>query len=369
MSKFEQDTDTMQNGQKPDIAGSLVRVARESGRTPFSIAFDFLKLRRQRGKLKLSEYLLYELYDTKKWTDDARDSFISAYRHWPVVNACNDPHWWAVTENKWLSSVFLKQNGIPIPESKAIFDVGVQLYPDAPKLQNSDDLKSFLTECKDYPLFAKPIGGMWSAGAFRITGHTDTHVLVDGSEPVTFAELVEGTLAKTPYIVQSCLKPHSFFEGITDATATVRCLNLIHNGTFKGLHTVLKIPQKGNVADNFWRSGNVLCNLDPETGEIKSIVTSKGGRRIVHDALPDNARTLLGEHLPCWSELRALNEQVALLHAANRYGSTDIALTENGPVVIEVNNGCAFELIQMATGEGLLTGEMTQFFQDCGAKL
>ena len=44
-------------------------------------------------------------------------------------------------------------------------------------------------------------------------------------------------------------------------------------------------------------------------------------------------------------------------------------MTENGPVVIEVNNGCAFELIQMATGEGLLTGEMTQFFQDCGAKL
>tara|TARA_B110000908_G_C10187114_1_gene418529 strand:- start:179 stop:574 length:396 start_codon:yes stop_codon:yes gene_type:complete len=131
----------------------------------------------------------------------------------------------------------------------------------------------------------------------------------------------------------------------------------------------MKLPQQGNVADNFWRSGNVLCDLDIDTGEIRNIVTAQDGKRITHDALPDSARQLIGEKLPHWGALKELNEKVALLHSANRYGSTDIALTQDGPVVVEVNNGCAFELIQIAKGEGLLTTQMSDFFRDCGAKI
>lgn len=172
MSVLEQDTGAMKDAQQPDITALLTRVARESGRSPFSVAFDFLKLRRGRGKLKLCEFILYELYDREKWTDEARESFISAYIHWPVVNACNDRAWWAVTEDKWLSSVFLKQNGVPIPESLAIFDAGTQLYPDVAKLQNVDEFKAFLMSCDSLPIFAKPTKGMWSAGALRITGCT-----------------------------------------------------------------------------------------------------------------------------------------------------------------------------------------------------
>ena len=57
-----------------------------------------------------------------------------------------------------------------------------------------------------------------------------------------------------------------------------------------------------------------------------------------------------------------MNAKVALMHASNRFASTDMALTADGPVVVEVNNGCAFELIQIATDQGLLTDGMLAFF-------
>ena len=43
-----------------------------------------------------------------------------------------------------------------------------------------------------------------------------------------------------------------------------------------------------------------------------------------------------------------------------------MALTEDGPVVVEVNNGCAFELVQIATGKGFLTDEILNFFEESG---
>ncbi len=369
MTAWAQDVDVITSKQKIDVASQLTSAARESGRSPFAIALDFLKLRKRRGKLKFYEYFLYSLYDTKLFSEEDRDRFISAHMHWPVSNACNNREWWAVTENKWLSSVFLKQNGVPIPENCAIFDCGPQFYPDLPRLKTAEDLKAFFASFESYPLFAKPIGGMWSAGAMRISHHTETHVLVDGGEPVTYEHLADTVFADKSYIFQSCLKPHSFFDGITDATATIRSVNIIlRDGQLKVPYTLLKLPMQGNIADNFWRSGNVLCDLDPETGEVRNIVTAQNGRRTPLESLPGNARAFIGERLPCWQELKALNERVALLHAANRYGSTDIALTEDGPVVVEVNTGCAFELMQIARGQGLLTDEMTSFFGSVAPK-
>lgn len=369
MTAWAQDIGKIESKRQNDVTAQLIHAARKSGRSPFAIAFDFLKLRKRRGKLKLYEYMLYELYDTKSWTEEDRGRFIAAHMHWFVTHTCNNREWWAVTEDKWLSSVYLKQNGVPIPENIAVFNRGAQLYPDVPKLQNAQDLKTFFATCKTYPLFAKPIGGMWSAGAMRILSHTQTHVLLDGGDAVTYEDLADTVFADQPYLFQACLKPHGFFDGITDATATVRCVNIIPDSGLKVPFTLLKLPMNGNIADNFWRPGNVLCDLDPDTGEIRTIVTSQNGRRTPLDALPGSTRPFIGERLPFWQELKELNERVALLHAANRYGSTDIALTEDGPVIVEVNTGCAFELMQIATGKGLLTDEMTAFFRGCGVDL
>ncbi|MEK9661332.1 MAG: hypothetical protein VW644_06305 [Alphaproteobacteria bacterium] len=44
----------------------------------------------------------------------------------------------------------------------------------------------------------------------------------------------------------------------------------------------------------------------------------------------------------------------------------DIAITRDGPVLIEINTGGGFDLPQLASGEGFLTDEVGEFFRACG---
>src|SRR3546814_11007090 len=69
-----------------------------------------------------------------------------------------------------------------------------------------------------------------------------------------------------------------------------------------------------------------------------------------------------------WQEVRRVNDACARLFAPVRYQSLDIALTDAGPVVVEVNVGGSFVLPQMASGQGLLTEETRDFFVGCGWK-
>ncbi|MFA3917887.1 sugar-transfer associated ATP-grasp domain-containing protein [Ruegeria hyattellae] len=368
MSAYAKDIQLIEAKGQIDLTQNLAAAAKSSGRNPIAIGLDYLKLRRGPGKLKFREYLQYGLYDLAKWNDADRKRFLSAHIHWPLVNQCNDIKWWSVSEDKWISSALLSQCGVAVPQNVAIFDRGNRLYPKLAKLTSADDIRAFFLTCSEFPLFAKNMDGMWSAGAFRISGCTDTHVLIDGQDPMTYAQMCDEVFGEQTYLLQSCLKPHSFFDGITESTATVRCLNLIGNDGLSVPFTLLKLPMSGNVADNFWRSGNVLCELKPDTGEICSIVTQSNGVLQRHEGLPNSERILMGECLPDWTALREVNETVALVHGANRFGSTDIALTDSGPVVVEVNNGCAFELVQVATGKGFLTDEIRAFFESCNVK-
>jgi hypothetical protein len=44
----------------------------------------------------------------------------------------------------------------------------------------------------------------------------------------------------------------------------------------------------------------------------------------------------------------------------------DIALTSDGPMLIEINTGGSFDLPQLASGRGFLTDDVCEFFRDCG---
>ncbi|NNF76642.1 MAG: hypothetical protein HKN05_01310 [Rhizobiales bacterium] len=366
MSAVAEDVAKIKSGQKTNAKEQLARLSKASGRSPLWMVLDHLRLRRGRGKLQLYEYFLYGLHDKDRWSEDERNRFLSAHIHWPIAKKCNDETWWAVTEDKGLSSIYLAHHGFPVPENVAAYDRGPRLYSGLPKLSSIADLKEFLSQFSRFPIFAKPTNGIWSAGAFRISGCSETHVNIDGRDPVSFEQLFDEVLGDTAYLMQICLEPHSFFDGITESIATVRSLNIITEDGLYVPNTILKLPRGENVADNFWRPGNLLCNLDSETGEICSIVDNVDGIRVELDKLPDSERALVGEYLPDWANLRKLNERVALAHGANRFGSTDIALTKRGPVVVEVNNGCAFELVQMATGQGFLTDPMLEFFREKG---
>ena len=67
-----------------------------------------------------------------------------------------------------------------------------------------------------------------------------------------------------------------------------------------------------------------------------------------------------------WHRVLALAEKAACVFEPARYQSMDIAVGSDGPILVEVNTGGAFDLPQLASGLGFLTDEVIAFFLDCG---
>ena len=227
----------------------------------------------------------------------------------------------------------------------------------------------FLTVDAQYPLFAKPIGGVASFGAFSVNGFDASSKVLAlvGCENLPLDEFVRHMHHGDGYLFQSRLRPHSVLQATCgDTVSTVRVILIIEENQPEIIETVWKIPTGANVADNFWRTGNMLAAVDGDTGQVQRVVRGYGPNLEELDDHPDSGKPLKGLVLPNWDNLRALCLEFAMVFDKLRYQSWDIAICPDGPVMVEVNAGSAFNLSQLATGRGILTDRFRAFLERCG---
>lgn len=349
----------------PETLAAVKQAAAETGRSPLSLVADWWKISSKRGKLTIFEYLQYELYKSAL-TPEQKQQFISERHHWDITDKVSDLHWRAATEDKWLSYQILGSLGIATPTTIAIADTSIRQFGDLPKLAGPAELEAFLTMQRDFPIFAKPNGQIGSYGAFLIHGIENGELIVNGDERITIGQIWEEAVSKGTYLFQRFVDCHSEIKALTSRVATIRTVNLVKDGEISTPYCLFKIPTGKNVADNFWRSGNLLANLDPKTGKIVRVVSQAGLQIVEHETHPETGVQLVGWQVPYWDELLTLNRKCAENFAPVRYQSLDITVTENGPLVIEINSGSSFVLPQLATGEGMLTPEISDFFKTYG---
>lgn len=334
----------------------------KSGRNAFDIAREFFQLHRGRGKLSIAEYFDYGLYDSENLSRADKSRYISESIHWKIAAKCCDMSWRALTEDKWLCAVFLANAGVRVPETLAILDQSLRTYVGVEKIATVDRLKSFLTSEASLPVYGKHLRGIGSLGNFLMTGADDEAIHLKNEPPLGYETFFDGFVGKYAYILQTVVRNHAFFEQYTPNTATVRVVNILTDQRVLTPFAVLKLPSHRNIADNFWRGGNLICNLDVATGEILRVVSRSSNDIQQHTDHPETGRRLIGEVVPLWPELIDVNQRCATLFAPVRYQSLDIAITQNGPVVVEINTGGAFDLPQLASGTGFLTDEVTASF-------
>lgn len=363
----ERETRDFEAKDSYSAADLIVHAARKSGRGAFSIGREMLKCSLGKAKLKPAEYVLYGFYDSSKYSEAEREAFVSAAMHGRIVSEFNDYGWFEAAGDKWLSSVFLAGDATPQAETLAVVDTGSRAYHGKPMLSTPVSLRDFLTSDQDFPLFCKFNNGRWSLGASIITGADKTHIFLKGKEPLSYEDFFREHIGGHVFLIQKFVHNHSFLQRYTSTTATVRMVNVWREDGLWTPHAVLKLPSEQNEADNFWRAGNLVCQLDLQTGEIQSAVGRDGPDLIRHDLHPETRHPILGERLPHWTKVLELNKRVAELYHPVKYQTQDIAITEDGPVEIEFNWGGAFELPQIATGQGFMTQEMRETFRSLGS--
>jgi hypothetical protein len=343
-------------------------VAKKFNKGGLDLARELWQLYLGPGGLLPADYFMYRLYDDTKYSAQDKRRFISENLVDRITYKCGDSQWPMLADDKWVCYSLLQAADFPVPRTLAVIDRTLRSFGRERKIDSPAALKDFLNGLNTYPVFAKANWGLGSFGAFMIVGVDGDHVLLEQSDPVTFADLFENRIGERTFLLQSCIENHPTIKAFSKYAATVRTVNMVKADAVWTPFALLKVPSATSIADNYWRSGNLLANLDVDTGVIKRVVRGKGVALEEVTDHPDTGQRLLGLALPDWDKLRAMNEACARLYAPLRYHSLDIALTPAGPQVVEVNIGGSFVLPQIGSGTGLLSDGVYDFFKSCGCK-
>lgn len=350
---------------KPPMLQYAQHALKKAKMGPLPFILGFRKWNRGIGRITFEEYVQYGLY-RPDMPDADKARFISESLHWPVTHKVCDMSWQAVTEDKWLLHRMLSGTGLPMPDILAVIDTSERLYPGTQVLRNAAQLAGFLKERGDHPLFAKQNRGIASFGTCIVDAVDGERVKLRGSDWMSAGDLLEKTIGDQAYILQDIVHNHADIEAFTPNLATIRMCVLKDDDGVRMPFCVLKLPSRHQIADNFWRPGNLACDVDPATGCILDARSQTPMDTEQHTHHPETGAALAGTYLPHWDRVRELVQQCAPIFGPIRYQSMDIAITPSGPMLIEVNTGGSFHLPQIASGRGLLTDEVTDFFKRSG---
>jgi Sugar-transfer associated ATP-grasp len=342
-------------------------LAISTGRPAIALLTEAVRLMRGPGRLSVPEYLYYRLWDRTLTLDEKR-AFVGKRAQHLMHLACNDRHWYQTAADKILFQTIMTGAGLPVPETLAVTQP-IRWLPQAQTLSGAEELAGWLRDPRIYPLFAKPAAGKYSLNVLsidRFDPDSNQLVLLGGAtiSPTQAAEQMRG---RNGYVLQRRLSPHPrLAQSFGPRLWSVRVLVLVRPDRPIIHRALAKIATGANPADNYWRAGNMLAALDTTTGEIKRVVRGAGADLIVCTAHPDTGAALVGTTLPDWVRLRSLVTQAACVFPGIRTQSWDIALTDRGPVCLEVNYGGDLNLAQLAEGRGVLDEAYRNHLSECG---
>lgn len=346
-----------------DILQTMHHAAREKQKPYGAQVREIFRLGMGDGKIMPHDYFYYRLYDDSLYSQDEKKRFLSESVSPRMLLKCCNVHWWSAADDKFLAAAILTGYGVAVPETQAVFSTSGRNFNPAEKLSSLDELASFLSNRARFPLFAKPMTGVGSFGACCFTGFADGRLEMQDGNNVALDVFCRQMGSDQAYLFQTVLEPHPALRGITAGTPTVRTILILDDGRPEILHTIWKIPAGGNAADNFWRPGNLLADVDMASGTVRRVIRGFGLKFEELTVHPDSDRTLRGLVLPDWDKVVALSLDCASIFTGLGFQSFDIALTPAGPVVVEVNNGSAFNLSQLVTGRGFLTDRFAEFLR------
>jgi Sugar-transfer associated ATP-grasp len=340
------------------------RIASTYATSPLQAARDYANLAFGPGRISFNDYVRLRLFDRDHWEDRRTVAGQRCNRDLAVVvNYRHD--WFGLVTDKIASTSYLAAFGLPTVPIIAFFAPRLT-KPNARALRSREDLRKFLLREDVYPLFGKPNDGFQSLGSIafrRPLLERDELEKMDGGI-VRLDDFVDDIAQNYAggYLFQPFVAPHpqaALMHG--ERLGTARVLTLLDGGEPRVFRASWKIPTGQNLADNYWRSGNLLAKIDIDTGRIGRVVSGTGFETNYVTHHPDSAVPFAGASLPMWGEMKALALEAARVMQHVPMLGWDIAGTSAGPVIVEMNETPDFFLIQFAEGRGVFDPDFGDF--------
>ncbi len=353
-----------------DLASTFRTVAAECGTSLFGLVKDYARLAFGPGRLSLDEYLALRLFDPRLYARTDKRAFVGltqSRKIWLQANFRIED--FGLAENKIAADALFSAYGFRTAPTLALFSNRIAMQ--SPRLLRTEaELAEFLRDAQHYPLFAKPLDGFQSLGSASLDRYdraSDSLITVTGqSLPLaSFAADVSANYGKG-YLLQRRVSPHAEVRAICgDRLATVRLLTIITEGVPRIIRACWKIPAGSHGADNFWRPGNLLAQLDLATGRVVRAIRGAGMalEELTHH--PDSGAALIATVVPNWSEVTRTALEAAKVLPDFKLIGWDIAPVDGGAMLVELNQTPDFILPQLADRRGIMDADFRRFLGEC----
>lgn len=322
---------------------------------------EMILLRIGSGRLSAEDYYKLRLYRTEISFREKRQYISHSVIPQDVIG-----RWKIVADDKLLTYSVLSDAGIAIPKVHAICH-GLRQYRDCPTLKTEEEIIDYLRQRAIYPLIAKPIRGMYSRGIFLLEQYdseSDT-IRLSGNgveRPATIAGWCR--VRPSGYLFQEALRPHhAIREFIGEKICTLRVIAMIERSQPRLFMATWKINLGENVADNYWRTGNLLARIDQKTGEVLQCMSGLGPRFQLIDRHPRTGRPLRGFRVPHYQDAISLVLRASRIFPDILMQAWDVAITDAGPVTLELNIVGSLFIPQLVNQRGLWSDEFRAFIQ------
>lgn len=263
------------------------------------------------------DYVMFGFYDMK---GRQRNTYLTRIRNKKVCNLMNQPGFGEIFDDKLAFNVrfadFLHRRVLNAQEA------------------DEAELAAFLQGQESF--FAKPNRGTCGNGIekLRVGDFKDA------------AEILAYVREKQLPVLEQVLRQHPEMARLHPASVnTLRIVTDRVGDTTHIAYIVVKVGTGGGFCDNSGQGG-VICRVDEQSGKIVSVATDDYFH--VYDCHPDTGIAFKGYSIPMLADAVKLAKQAAQVVPEICHVGWDVAITPEGPVLIEGNDYPGTDLCQLA---------------------
>lgn len=203
-------------------------------------------------------------------------------------------------------------------------------------------IKTMINKSDSDSVFIKPIDGIGGENSYRID--KDNLGEIDCLNEV-FDNLIKGN-----FMYQDAIQQHGEISRIyPNSVNTLRIDTYLKNGNTNIISAFLRLGQGGSYIDN-GSSGGCFVGIDTDKGVLKGIghqLLEHGGN--IYTSHPDTNFKFEGFEIPYFKEAKEMCIMASSILKDKLVG-WDVAITEDGPLIIEGNHNYHIAMSEIAYG-------------------
>ena len=295
---------------------------------------EYMSLHREK-KLSINEFIVYG--DALK-NDQLRDSSLFRLERNTYLQILNPDRYAALARDKFLTHLLLERNGIPMPELYAYYN------PEKKGADFNTVFHDLQTKRVSSCVMKPAVDGAHGNGVFVCNGieygSDDCILIKSNGERISLRLFCEQNKYSSWLFEGKVVQSNQVGSINPSSVNTVRFMTALYpDGNAKVFAAWMKFGREGADVDNAGGGGNIDCAVDIESGTCFNVVQFNSFSDMIKcDRHPDSNILINGMRIENWDEIKRMSCEYQSRIPELKAIGWDVALTDDGPVIIEINN-------------------------------